>query len=320
MFSTVLVAALGFATQPISRPLLPAARGIRCCAQSTLDELTMDNVRSMFRDVRGHYRGTKTVDEVSVCRNMMVTRVKDFRGRIARCEVRPSTIHGDGLYASRNIAEGELVTFVPGDSLLVWEDGDRSSDVMMFFGGHVPQSERDAKVILGERVEMYEQYVTGRFSLVGDPSKRADPAYLGHFANDGARCLSPTGKADYERKSTLATNADPVWVEGCHVALQARQSIRAGEEILVSYGAGHWLSRGGGGGVGADIRVLGTALPSHRGADTSLQRTLQSARPKKQAKKPTKAGEKAKLRKAAAARQKSSAARGFGAPPAPRSR
>ena len=138
-------------------------------------------------------------------------------------------------------------------------------------------------------------------------------------ANDGARCLLPAEKADYERESTLAANAEPVWVEGCHVALQARQPIREGEEILVSYGAGHWLSRASGGGVGTDIRVLGTALPSDRGGATSLQRTLQSARPKKQAKKPTKAGQKAKLRKAAAARQKSEA-RGFGGPSALRSR
>ena len=94
----------------------------------------------MLKDVRAHYRQTGEVEEGQVCRNLMVTRVNDFVNRIDRCHVQPSAIHGDGLFASRSMVAGELITFFPGDALLVWEDGDRKSDMMIFFGAHVPQS------------------------------------------------------------------------------------------------------------------------------------------------------------------------------------
>lgn len=284
---------------------------VRCCAQLTAatEQLTMEEVRKMFQDVRAHYRSTGELDEGQVCRNMMVTRVKDFSRRIDRCEVRLSKLHGDGLFATRDIEEGELITFFPSDALLVWEGGDRAqSDVMMFFGAHVPQSDRDAAAIL-DRVQGYELFVTGAFSAVGDPSRRDDPAYLGHLANDGSICLSPDGAGNYLRESAEAANAAPVWIEGCHCGLQAGRRICKGDEIVFSYGEGYWLSRSGHGGIGEDIRRLGSASHEPRGR---LKQALQRARPKQQAKKQTtKAGQKAKLRKRLTDVKKGTA-RGFG--------
>ena len=111
-------------------------------------ELTMEDVRAMFRDVRAHYRSTGDVEEAQACRNLMTTRVKDFDRRISRCSVRPSPLHGNGLFATRDIAEGDLVSFFPADALLIWEGGDRKlNDCMMLFGAHIPQEERDAKCV-----------------------------------------------------------------------------------------------------------------------------------------------------------------------------
>ena len=152
------------------------------------------------------------------------------------------------------------------------------------------------------------------FSAVGDPARREDSAYLGHFANDGTSCLSPDTVEDYRRESTSAANTSPVWVEGCHCALQADRPIRQGEEILFSYGEGYWLSRRGHEGVGSRIRCVGTASP-RRAPSERLKHALEKARPKKgQAKKKkTAASEKAKLRKKAAAdASKGARARGFG--------
>ena len=92
----------------------------------------------MFQEVRAHYRSSGEVDEAQACRNLMSTRVKDLR--IACCAVRPSPLHGDGLFATREVAEGELLSFFPADALLVWEGGDRErNDCLIFFGAHVPK-------------------------------------------------------------------------------------------------------------------------------------------------------------------------------------
>eukprot|EP00310_Coccolithus_braarudii_P009393 CAMPEP_0183373938 /NCGR_PEP_ID=MMETSP0164_2-20130417/112912_1 /TAXON_ID=221442 /ORGANISM="Coccolithus pelagicus ssp braarudi, Strain PLY182g" /LENGTH=279 /DNA_ID=CAMNT_0025550889 /DNA_START=84 /DNA_END=923 /DNA_ORIENTATION=- len=221
----------------------------------------MNDVRAMFRDVRAHYRSTGEVKEGQACRNLMCTRVKDFDKRITGCVVRPSPLHGDGVFALRDIVKGELITFFPADALLVWEGGDRKlNDCFMLFGGHVPQEERDARAILDERVGGYELYVTGVFSAVGNPSLRDDPAYLGHLANDASTCLEPKRVDDYRREVAAAANAVPVWVEGCHLALQASKPIAEGEEVLYAYGEGWWLTRGGHEGVGANIRVVGSGM------------------------------------------------------------
>ena len=60
----------------------------------------------------------------------------------------------------------------------------------------------------------------------------------------------------YEVESNAAANADHVSLEGCQLATQATRDIACGDEILVSYGAGHWLThvgfaQDGDGGFGA---------------------------------------------------------------------
>lgn len=236
----------------------------------------MEDVGAMFRDVRAHYRSSGEVDEAQACRNLMSTRVKDLR--LACCAVRPSPLHGDGLFAARDVAEGELLSFFPADALLVWEGGDRKrNDCMMSFGAHVPQEERDAARILDERVRDYELYISPVFSAVGDPARREDPAYLGHLANDGATCASPERVEEYRSEAAASANAVPVWVEGCHLALQASRPISAGEEVLYAYGEAWWLSRGANegdhDGAGSGILAVGSALPPRAESDR-LRRAL----------------------------------------------
>ena len=292
-------------------PPRAAATCCRCADMSDDPSMTMEAVRSMFASVRAHYRKTGEVDESQVCRNMMVTRVKDFEGRLARCRVGPSNVNGDGLFAARDIEANELVTFFPGDALMWWENGDRAGDMMIFFGAHVPQSERDAAVVANERVRRYELYASSSVSVVGDPARREDASYLGHLANDAVTCLSPEERDAYIQASTAAANVEPVLVESCHLALIASRSIPAGQEILYSYGAGYWLARRGHAGVGEDLRVIGAGPPKR-------PQTAESGRLRRALKQPT-AG-KAKGQRPAGSRKtrvhksaKKAPARGFGA-------
>ena len=278
-------------------------RGVCCCsteAPASVDDFCLHDVQTMMQDVRKHYRSSGDIDEGQACQNLMVTRVKDFSKRISRCRVAPSTIHGDGLFSTRPIVRGDLITFFPGDSLLFWEGGDRTADLMVFFGAHIPQSDRDAQHVSTERVKDYELYCSAKISAVGDPNLRDDAAYLGHFANDGSTCDAPGEVSAYIKASSAAANAEAVLLEGCHFALQATRDIASGEEVLRSYGEGYWLARGGHAGVGADLRLVGSAVGAAAAPKgDALKRALAAARPKK--KKPTKAAGKRKKGKAAAA-------------------
>ena len=243
---------------------------------------TIESVQSMFKGVRQHYRKTGEVAEAQVCRNMMVTRVNDFSHRLERCCVDSSAIHGDGLFATRQIEKGELVTFFPGDALLVWEDGDRNGDVMIFFGAHIPQSERDAAQVTNERVKQYELYSSPMISAVGDPARRDDPTYLGHFANDARRCDTPDDVESYRQESSAAANVEAVLLEGCHFALRAVTPVSPGDELLRSYGEGYWLARGGHAGVGVDLPRIGSPLPA-RDQSERLKQALKRSRPQRKA-------------------------------------
>lgn len=86
-------------------------------------------------------------------------------------------------------SEGELVTLYPSDAILLWQDDQHSldSEIQVFFGRHVAQTDRDlARAVTEWRG--YEVPMSARASVLADPRRCKDVAYLGAFANDGASC------------------------------------------------------------------------------------------------------------------------------------
>jgi len=74
-----------------------------------------------------------------VCHAMLRTRLP--RLAFNRCRVGSSTIAGVGLglFATRDILPGELITCFPGHALLLWSKavGDFSGDVGVMVGAHI---------------------------------------------------------------------------------------------------------------------------------------------------------------------------------------
>ena len=146
--------------------------------------------------------------------------------RLCRAHVGGSTIEGggNGLFASREIAAGELITFYPGD---VIESGERAE--------------------LSEYEVRFEFDGVESVRVIGDASLTGDAAYLGHMSNDCGRCLTPTAMAmrDYALTAAAHANTDHHAIEDSHIATVASRQIAMGEELFVSYGPGYWLTRQG---------------------------------------------------------------------------
>ena len=87
------------------------------------DDLTLEEYILRLSEVRGHYRTTGTLSQEQVCMNMLATRCLGLN--LNRCYLGVSNVPGAGrgLFASRDIREGELITLYPGDALLYWENG-----------------------------------------------------------------------------------------------------------------------------------------------------------------------------------------------------
>jgi hypothetical protein len=229
-----------------------AAAGGQRIALGAPDLMTLQDLAVHLATARAMYHKNSSLPDEAVCKLMLTTRMRDLP--LARCKIAPSTLvgAGNGLFATRDIAEGELITLYPVDALLLWEDAEHSTDstVQIFFSKHVPASERDVARAVTEW-RGYEVPCNERVSVVADPRRADDSAYLAHMSNDAAICASADEQDDYERKSAAGANAivfpldvDELDSNGLgqvlHFAQRALKPIKSGEEIFVSYGVGYW--------------------------------------------------------------------------------
>ena len=167
-----------------------------------------------------------------------------------KSEVRPSSIlgAGRGLFAKEDICNGEVITCYPGDALLIKEKGKEG----LLWGEHVPKADvwDDEAVFVGTEstppLTSYSVSVDDQYSVLGLPTLDDNPAYYGHYANDGAGIdeydtmdMKGGGPeesiAAYESKSEQMRNARHQAFPGyAHMVTRATRHIKQGEEILVT--------------------------------------------------------------------------------------
>mmetsp|Transcript_32505 Transcript_32505/g.48477 ORF Transcript_32505/g.48477 Transcript_32505/m.48477 type:complete len:337 (+) Transcript_32505:61-1071(+) len=222
---------------------------------------------------------------------LLSTRLPNLQ--LNRTRIGPSTVDGAGrgLFATEDIAKGELITFYPGDALLCeyseleiddeeeedfdeedidFEDEDYYDEEadyveeVVLWGEHVDTSDRleEDEVfdgIVAENVPPLTSYaasVDDVYSVMGMPILDNNPAYYGHFANDGAGHIAiQTGVADaarrgieeiissYVSESVELSNArhKPI-ADGLHLGTFASKDIKKGEEVMVTYGPDYWMT------------------------------------------------------------------------------
>jgi hypothetical protein len=211
----------------------------------TLDKIEL---ASRFAEVLEHYRTTNEMAQEEVCFSMLRSRLPNLR--LNRCFVGPSGVPagGQGLFASRNVNDGELITLYPGDALLVWNTtvvGDFSQDVGVMFGNHVQEMDRNPDRVCTDQARSYELQIRTGYSIVADPLLVDNPAYLGHMINDGSVLLGTDNESRtlYSASTHERHNAAFFLMEGCHFATIATKDILKDQEIFVSYGEGYWMSR-----------------------------------------------------------------------------
>lgn len=228
-----------------------------------------------------------------------------------RTKIGPSSIDGAGrgLFAIEDINKGEAITCYPGDAVLYElqdetddfndeidanesnddddnddDDDDEGTETICLWGAHVPLIDRwDEDTVFDgtetiQPLTAYAVSVDDEYAIMGHPALDDNPAYFGHFANDGAGQFAlegPTSQnnilaalelgldtssqenndddeeeefgveeniAAYVLKSLEVANAmHRSLVDGLHVVTVATRDIKAGDEIFVSYGPDYWV-------------------------------------------------------------------------------
>ena len=165
--------------------------------------------------------------------------------------VGPSPIHGQGLFAERDIDKGELITLFPVDATFYTDEAGKPR---LCFSSLVPEdavaTEDDQQALLVENRD-FAHFVSPEgtpltMSLPSAVPAKEGGAYSGHYANDG---LAYTPASDdplmaakiYREESHKLSNAAHLAVgQGIFVMTMASKKIRKGEEVLVSYGTSWW--------------------------------------------------------------------------------
>lgn len=139
---------------------------------------------------------------------------------------------GRGLFAATDIKKGELITCYPGDILL------QPNGLL----GVPEYLEKDEKLLRTLLFKYSVGSIRDGIAVMGLPEKVDDMAYAGHLINDGAK--PPTNEAELERyvqESEHCRNVEHCPLENIHMVTIALRDIKAGEELLVSYGPVYWM-------------------------------------------------------------------------------
>ena len=152
----------------------------------------------------------------------------------APVEARPSTIHGMGVFAKRDIPAFSYLTMYPCDGVR-WQPIELAQTTFEHGAGWDSGS---IVMNLSYTQLLTPPPKTGNLAIVGNPEMRQDPHFLAHLINDGAMCKRAAAVRIYNLASEAKMNSlyDPVYR-----AQFAVKDIKAGEEVLNSYGAEYWL-------------------------------------------------------------------------------
>lgn len=157
---------------------------------------------------------------------------------------RTSKIHGKGVFATRDISVGEIITFYPGDYLRIIPSGKREGFCKKGYihGLHVPQHMSYDKLNSKDKIklEMYLYVIDRQIGIMGSPSMINNPAYLGHMCNDGATSHRKSDLSTYIKITSIKMNGITQLLKGSHLAIVACRPITKGDEILISYGPMYW--------------------------------------------------------------------------------
>jgi SET domain-containing protein len=178
--------------------------------------------------------------EVALC---FMTR---FRPRVDEkkmngAKVAKSRIHGSGLFSTRDISKGEMITFYPAHYAIRSEKRPDGKYAVQASCALCTSDKNLREHITSNKYALEIKSEHGRYTIYGDPEFSSDAMYLAHFINDGAKPGDSTqSKLLYEFVSLKKQNCAFVNLGGFASVVVAMQDIPAGAEFFVHYGISYW--------------------------------------------------------------------------------
>ena len=261
---------------------------------TSADSSNRKNINPYDQRQRTYYGMEQVLQDQFVRESILGTRLPELRNYLQKVRVDKSLVGGShnnmaagrGLFAAIPLQKGDVITCYPADGLIFTpipplavlseEEDFTGYNEMLLWGDHVAAASNNKLQMAQSFSKDYQRlksycidgssnngnslYSSASYSVIGLPFLDDNPAYMGHFANDGAAIINnetkqikrtattttttETSIRQYVTKSEALVNAEHTSIaDGYHIATVATRNIALGEEILVSYGAAYWIGQ-----------------------------------------------------------------------------
>ena len=157
-------------------------------------------------------------------------------------EIRKSEIHGNGVFATKDIEKNTIVTFYPAHCIKYNDEKDNIGR-----NKHIFPVKKFFEVDNNYTINVNETY-----SIIGDPKNVNNPLLLGHMINDSQSLKIEINNETLENiknkisEYLLKSNNNCMTVHNkesgiCYI--KTTKNIKKDEELLMSYQFPYWLSK-----------------------------------------------------------------------------
>lgn len=233
-----------FVDQSKIDPVLKEAR--EYVLQSMMDK--KDFIKAVYRVTKVQFFDiTRTVLESAIEKiyeNVLFYRDLYMRLlQFSTCEVKPSRIHGNGLFSTKKIKKGDVITFFfPYYLETIIDNGkiDKEREEGLSILPLISRRTLNANEI--PIMRRCENAVSETVLMMGDNKVHSDTRFLAHMINDPCIFTPGMSELDYEGQIITSFNACIVRFhkEPRILYVTAYKNIEIGDEILVPYGWNYW--------------------------------------------------------------------------------
>ena len=196
------------------------------------DKTFIPSYKSFLKNL--NQKGIKYLSENVIPFNLKLLGYIDNTIRLYSVELKLSSIHNIGVFARREIHVGELITLFPVNFYYFRGDLNITSALITIYDIKPNFNHFDYCIHLNKNI-----------IAIGDPNIKDNPAYFGHYINDGFKLKD--GNIDIYNKISQKRANCKIEVLNVDIPLYiqiiATADIKIGEEILLHYGVEYWRDK-----------------------------------------------------------------------------
>lgn len=210
-----------------------------------MDEL--ESLKSAVLEIKKTFPfGKKNKDNFDTTRVNLMFNLLKIEFENDKIYVDKSKIHGNGVFAKRDIKKGEFITIYPNH--YIFSTVKNKKNLVNIINSNLVDEKK--LNITDDIICSYSFILDKYYTICADPRIiDKNMLYVGHILNDALKCKSDINNINqkekniYEKICEIKNNCKYLNLENLLIVIVANQDIKQGEELLVYYGFDYWVKK-----------------------------------------------------------------------------